>query len=245
MKILEVLDLGKHFGGVMANNRISFSLETGDILGLIGPNGAGKTTLFNCIAGYHRPNEGRILFQGADITGWPPHKTNREGIARTFQVIESSGDLSVLEEVMVGAFCKTASRHKAMQEAHEILDFLGLIGVAKRKIYELPVAMQKRVGLARAVATKPILLMLDEVAAGLTSSEIEEMKKLVLNIKNRLELTLFITEHVMQMVMEVSQRVIVLESGRMIAEGKPEEVANNESVIRAYLGERYAQGKQH
>jgi branched-chain amino acid transport system ATP-binding protein len=245
MKILEVLDLGKHFGGVMANDRILFSIETGDIVGLIGPNGAGKTTLFNCIAGYHRPTEGKILFQGEDITGWPPHKTNREGIARTFQVIESSGDLSVLEEVMVGAFCRTASRHKAMEEADEIVDFLGLKDVAKKKIYELPVAMQKRVGLGRAVATKPVLLMLDEVAAGLTSSEIEEIKKLILDIKKRLALTVFITEHVMQMVMELSQRVIVLESGRMIAEGKPEEVANNENVIRAYLGERYAKGRQH
>jgi branched-chain amino acid transport system ATP-binding protein len=243
MKILEVHDLEKHFGGVMANYKVSLSLDSGELVGLIGPNGAGKTTLFNCIAGYHKPDKGKIIFKGKDITGWLPYQTNREGIARTFQVITSTGDLSVTEEVMTGAFCRTSSRHKAMEEAGDIIEFMGLESVQEKKITELPIAMQKKVGLARAVATRPILLMLDEVAAGLTSSELEEIKKLILSIKDKWELTVFITEHVMQLVMELSQRVVVLESGRKIAEGKPEAVADNEDVIRAYLGERYAKGR--
>jgi branched-chain amino acid transport system ATP-binding protein len=243
MKILEISRLEKHFGGVMANFNISFFLNTGDIVGLIGPNGAGKTTLFNCIAGYHKPDKGKVRFNGKDITGWPPYETNREGIARTFQVIGSSGDLSVLEEIMVGAFCRTRSRHEAMGKAEDIIRFMGLETVAEKKLSELPVAAQKRVGLARAVATRPRLIMLDEVAAGLTSSEIEEMKKLLLGIKERFDLTVFIIEHVMQLVMDLSHRVIVLDSGRKITEGKPQEVADNEDVIRAYLGERYAEGR--
>jgi branched-chain amino acid transport system ATP-binding protein len=243
MKILEITQLEKHFGGVMANFNISFSLSTGDIMGLIGPNGAGKTTLFNCIAGYHKPDNGKVFFNGKDITGWPPYETNRAGIARTFQVIESSGDLSIHEEIMVGAFCRTRNRHDAMAQAGDIIQVMGLEALAEKNLSELPVAAQKRVGLARAVATRPSLIMLDEVAAGLTSSEIEEMKTLILGIKERFDLTVFIIEHVMQLVMDLSHRVIVLDSGRKIAEGKPEEVADNEDVIRAYLGERYAEGR--
>jgi branched-chain amino acid transport system ATP-binding protein len=245
MKILEVFELEKHFGGVTANFQLSFNLEAGEIVGLIGPNGAGKTTLFNCIAGYHKPDKGRILFKGEDITGWSPHQTNREGIARTFQLIgETGGDLSVLEEVMVGAFCRTASRRKAMEEAEGIIEFFGLRAVKEKTTSALPVAMQKRVGLSRAMGTKPSLLMLDEVAAGLTPSEIIEMKQLIVRTQDRWSLTIFLTEHVMQLVMGLSHRVIVLESGMKIAEGTPKEVADNEEVIRAYLGERYAKGRE-
>ncbi len=240
MRVLEVRNLFKYFGGVSANTNVSLSIDKNEMVGLIGPNGAGKTTLFNCIAGYHKPEQGTIHFMGKDITGFPPHQTNREGIARTFQVTESGGDLSVLDEVMVGAFCRTRSRYQAREEAENLLEILDLKSVARKRIFELPVAMQKRVGLGRALATKPSLLMLDEVAAGLTPSEIEEIKTIIRDEKERRDLTVFIIEHVMAMVMDLSERVLVLDGGVKICEGPPEMVANDEAVIKAYLGEKYA-----
>ena len=245
MTMLEVKGLSKSFGGVRANSSIDFALRDGEMVGVIGPNGAGKTTLFNCIAGYHTPDSGVVLFKAKDITGYPPHLTNRAGIARTFQVTESGGDLSVLDELMVGAFCRTASRHQAEEEARELVETLDLTQVSRKKIYELPVAMQKRVGLGRALATKPNLLMLDEVAAGLTPSELAEVKDVVRTQKKARGLTVLLTEHVMDMVMDLSERVIVLDGGLKICEGSPEEVANNEDVIKAYLGEKYARSRKH
>jgi branched-chain amino acid transport system ATP-binding protein len=244
MNILEVNHLHKNFGGVAANYDISFHLGAEETVGLIGPNGAGKTTLFNCIAGYHKIDQGAIIFKGKDITRYPPHQTNREGIARTFQVTESVGDLSVVEEVMIGAFCRTRSRREAEKEALELVASLDLKSAARKKIFELPVAMQKRVGLARALATKPSLLMLDEVAAGLTQSEIVEFKKIVRELKKIRRVTVFLIEHVMDLVMDLSERVIVLDGGVKLCEGTPEEVANNEGVIRAYLGEKYAKSRK-
>jgi branched-chain amino acid transport system ATP-binding protein len=243
MRLLEVFDLTKNFGGITANSNVNLHLDEGEVLGLIGPNGAGKTTLFNCIAGYHKPDKGRVIFMGKDITGWPPHMTNREGIARTFQVTVATGEMTVEEEVLVGAFCKIEKRSEAMQKAAEIVEFMGLQDVRGKRSSELPVAMQKRVGMARAVATQPRLLMLDEVAAGLTPSELEEIKGLILRVRQKWGITIFLTEHVMELVMDISQRVIVLDGGVKIAEGTPDEVANNEEVIKAYLGERYAKGR--
>ena len=240
MRVLEVKNLYKYFGGVMANSNISLAVDKNEIIGLIGPNGAGKTTLFNCIAGYHKPEKGTVLFLGKDITGLPPHRTNREGIARTFQVMESTGDLSVLDELMVGAFCRTKNRHQARAEAESLVDMLDLKSMARKRIFELPVAMQKRVGLGRALATKPVLLMLDEVAAGLTPSEMEEIKAIIREQKETRHLAVFVIEHVMDMVMDLSERVLVLDGGVKICEGAPEVVANDEEVIKAYLGEKYA-----
>jgi branched-chain amino acid transport system ATP-binding protein len=240
MRVLEVKNLFKYFGGVCANSNISLFIEKNEMIGLIGPNGAGKTTLFNCIAGYHQPDKGSIYFMGKDITSLPPHLATREGIARTFQVTESGGDLSVLDELIVGAFCRTKKRRQAKEEAESLLEILDLTSVARKRIFELPVAMQKRVGLGRALATKPILLMLDEVAAGLTPLEIEEMKAIIRDQKESRDLTVFIIEHVMDMVMGLSERVLVLEGGVKICEGPPEIVANDEEVIKAYLGEKYA-----
>jgi len=240
MKVLEVNHLFKYFGGVSANSDVSLSIEENEMVGLIGPNGAGKTTLFNCIAGYYKPEKGTIHLMAEDITGLPPHETNRKGIARTFQVTESGGDLSVLDELMVGAFCRTKSRKQARQEAENLLDVLDLKSVVRKRIFELPVAMQKRVGLGRALATKPTLLMLDEVAAGLTPSEIGEIKDVIRKEKEARGLTVFLIEHVMDMVMDLSERVFVLDGGVKICEGPPEVVANDDSVIKAYLGEKYA-----
>ncbi|MBW1689677.1 MAG: ABC transporter ATP-binding protein [Deltaproteobacteria bacterium] len=244
MPLLEIIDLTKDFGGVAANNHISLEIERGEIIGLIGPNGAGKTTLFNCIVGYHKPDQGAIRFKGKDITGLKPFQTNREGIGRTFQIMSISGDLTVLENVMVGSFCKTSDRRTARQEASEIMNLTGLEQDAEARLTELPVATQKRVGLAMALATKPELLMLDEVASGLNPRETEEMVALLKNIYVVKGLTLFLTEHVMEVVMPISQRIIVLDGGQKIAEGRPQDIANNERVIRAYLGEKYAKGRR-
>jgi len=239
---LEVIDLVKDFGGVVANNHISFSIDRGEIIGLIGPNGAGKTTLFNCIVGYHRPDSGKVIFKGKEITGLKPFMTNRVGIGRTFQIMKVTAGMAVLENVVVGAFCRTDSRPMAKKEASEVLAFLGLEEVKDYHLNEMPIASQKKVGLARALATKPELLMLDEVASGLNPKETEEMVDLIKRVHQEKKITLFLIEHVMEVVMPISQRVIVLDSGEKIAEGLPKEIAKNERVIKAYLGEKYAKG---
>jgi branched-chain amino acid transport system ATP-binding protein len=238
--ILEVVDLVKDFGGVVANNHISFDIHRGEIIGLIGPNGAGKTTLFNCIVGYHKPDAGKVIFKGNEITGFKPFMTNREGIGRTFQLMKVTAGMTVLENVMVGSFCRTENRNFAKVEASAILGFLGLDEVKEYHLNELPIASQKKVGLARALATQPELLMLDEVASGLNPKETEEMVNLLKRIHQEKKITLFLIEHVMEVVMPISQRVIVLDSGEKIAEGLPKEIVKNQRVIKAYLGERYA-----
>jgi branched-chain amino acid transport system ATP-binding protein len=242
MAFLQVVDLIKDFGGVVANNRISFAIERGEIIGLIGPNGAGKTTLFNCIVGYHQPDSGKVIFRGREITGFKPFLTNREGIARTFQIAKVSAGMTVLENVMVGAFCRTDHRHLAKVEAAAVLGLMGLDDLKGYHLNELPIASQKKVGLARALATQPELLMLDEVASGLNPKETEEMVDLLRRIHREKKITLFLIEHVMEVVMPISQRVIVLDGGEKIAEGVPDEIVRNERVIRAYLGEKYAKG---
>jgi branched-chain amino acid transport system ATP-binding protein len=238
--ILEVVDLVKDFGGVVANNHISFDIHRGEIIGLIGPNGAGKTTLFNCIVGYHKPDAGKVIFKGNEITGFKPFMTNREGIGRTFQLMKVTAGMTVLENVMVGSFCRTENRNFAKVEASAILGFLGLDEVKEYHLNELPIASQKKVGLARALATQPELLMLDEVASGLNPKETEEMVNLLKRIHQEKKITLFLIEHVMEVVMPISQRVIVLDGGEKIAEGLPKEIVKNQRVIKAYLGERYA-----
>ena len=240
MAFLEVVNLTKDFGGLAANANVSFRIEKGEIVGLIGPNGAGKTTLFNCIVGYHTPDSGKIIFKGKDITGFKSHKTNREGIGRTFQIMKVTTGMTVLENVMVGAFCRTNDRHTAKAEASEILDFLGLAGINEYHINELPIAVQRKVGLARTLATKPELLMLDEVASGLNHTETDEVVGLLRKLNAERKITIFLIEHIMEMVMSVSQRVIVLDSGQKIAEGLPVDIVKNEDVIKAYLGEKYA-----
>jgi branched-chain amino acid transport system ATP-binding protein len=239
---LQVVNLVKDFGGVIANNRVSFEIHQGEIIGLIGPNGAGKTTLFNCIVGYHRPDSGRVLFKGKEITGFKPFMTNRAGIGRTFQLMKVTAGMNVLENVMVGAFCRTDHRNLAKTEASAILSFLGLEEVRNYHLNELPIATQKKVGLARALATRPELLMLDEVASGLNPKETEEMVNLLKRIHQEKKITLFLIEHVMEVVMPISQRVIVLDGGEKIAEDLPQEIVKNQRVIKAYLGEKYAKG---
>jgi len=238
---LQVIDLVKDFGGVVANNHVSFEIEQGEIVSMIGPNGAGKSTLFNCVVGFHKPDSGKVFFKGQDITGYKPYMTNRAGIGRTFQIMKVTQFTPVLENVMVGAFCRTDSRSTARKKAIDVLDFLELGGIKEYRLNELPIASQKRVGLAKALATQPELLMLDEVVSGLNPNDTEEFVDLLKKIHQEMKITLFLIEHVMEVVMSISQRVIVLDGGEKIAEGLPQEVVKNECVIKAYLGVKYAE----
>ncbi|HNY70114.1 MAG TPA: ABC transporter ATP-binding protein [Syntrophorhabdus sp.] len=243
MAFLEVRDIVKDFGGLVANSNVSFQIEEGEIVGLIGPNGAGKTTLFNCIVGYYSPDYGKVMFKGNDITGFKPFQTNQAGIGRTFQIMKVTTGMTVVENIMVGAFCRTNSRHQAREEAHEMLHFLGMEEIREQYINELPIAKQRKVGMARALATKPQLLMLDEVASGLNHTETDEMVALLKRLNVEKKITLFLIEHIMEMVMTVSQRVIVLDGGIKIAEGVPGDIVKDDNVIKAYLGEKYAKGR--
>ncbi len=242
MAFLEVIKVVKDFGGLVANNDVSFQIEEKEIVGLIGPNGAGKTTIFNCVVGFHKPDSGKVVFKGQDITGFKPFQTNRVGIGRTFQVMRVTTGMNVLENVMVGAFSRIDDRREAQREALKVLGFLGLEAMKGHRLNELPIAMQRKVGLARALATKPELLMLDEVASGLNQTETDEMVSLLKQLNAEKGITLFLIEHIMEMVMSVSHRVIVLDGGEKIAEGLPAEIVRNKEVIKAYLGEKYAKG---
>lgn len=241
MALLEVKGLGMRFGGLQANCDISFSVEQGELVGLIGPNGSGKSTLFNCVAGVYTPTSGGVFFKGRDVTGWKSFQMARLGLARTFQVYVARGDLTVVENVMVGCFLNTSSRMKAIEQANDLLREMNLVELAGEPVATLPVAAQKRVVMATALATGPALLLLDEVAAGLNPTEIDEMMKLIRWVHRDLKITVMLIEHVMELVMNLSHRVLVLESGRLIAEGTPVDIVCKPEVIKAYLGERYVE----
>ena len=238
MPLLEVQGLSKHFGGLVANDRIDLRVDKGEIVGLIGPNGAGKTTLFNCIAGFYPPTAGNVQFKGEDITGLPANEICLRGIARTFQIVRVFKDLSVLDNVMVGAFSRTNSAARAKQKALEVLDFCGLAAKKSLLAGGLTIADKKRLEFTKALATDPSLLMLDEAIAGLNQTETAEAVDLVKKVRES-GITVLLVEHVMEVVMPISSRVVVLEYGKKIAEDTPEKVIHNEEVIKAYLGDKY------
>ena len=238
---LEVQGVTKRFGGLLANDDVSFTVNGGEIVSIIGPNGAGKSTLFNCITGFYRPNAGSVRFGGRDITRLNADRICKLGIARTFQIVQIISDMTVLENVMTGAFLRSARNGAARAKAEEVLRFTGLIEKRDAGATALTIADKKRLEVSMALATLPTLLMLDEAMAGLTPVELKEMIVLIRKVRES-GVTLVIVEHVMEAVMELSDRVIVINSGRKIVEGTPKEVVVNPEVIQAYLGDRYHAG---
>ncbi len=240
MSILELTNVSKFFGGLAANSDVSFAMEEGMIMGLIGPNGAGKTTLFNCITGYYPPSKGEILFDGRRMNGLKPDKVCQLGMARTWQKVRPLAKMSVLDNVMVGALVRTNSLKHAREMAHEQIEVVRLAHKTHFLAGGLPIGERKKLEVARVLATKPKLLLLDEVMGGLNPAESEEIIQLILDIKTR-GLTQMVIEHDMKAIMRISDRIVVLNSGEKLAEGSPEEVVNNPAVVEAYLGESHVE----
>jgi branched-chain amino acid transport system ATP-binding protein len=241
MTLLEGKRVSKSFGGLMALTGVDFELRKGEILGLIGPNGAGKTTLFNLITGAYRPSSGRIAFQGKDISRSRPYAICRYGIARTYQLVRPFANLTVLENVLVGIYFGRGGgrdrREAAYREAERLLDLVGLGGKIKERAEHLTLMERKRLEIARALATQPSVLLLDEVIGGLNPTEIVQTMNLIRGLRDR-GITIFMIEHVMKAIMGLSDRIMVLHHGELIGQGTPEQVANDQRVITAYLGEK-------
>ena len=238
MRLLEAQKVTKRFSGLVAVRDVDMHVDEGETVGLIGPNGAGKTTLFNCLSGFYPPTFGKVFFMGKEITGKPSNYICHQGLARTFQIVRSFYGMTVLENVMVGAFKNTSIPGQAQEKAQEVLEFCGLYDKRSQQVNELTIADKKRLEVARALATSPKLLMLDEAMAGLNPSERREAVRLIERIRDS-GVTVFLIEHVMDVIMPISDRIIVLNYGNKIAEGTPQEVSRNEEVLTAYLGAKY------
>jgi branched-chain amino acid transport system ATP-binding protein len=239
MNLLEMNRITKSFGGLRAINRVDLTLQKGQIVGLIGPNGAGKTTLFNIISGVYKPEgDGRIFFKEKNIKGLKPHEICKLGIARTFQTPKPFKSLTVIENVAVGGFSKTADSGEVKKETLKVLKFVGLESRKDEYPYNLTLADQKKIELSRALATSPDLLLLDEVISGLNPRETEDMIQLLRKVREQ-GISILIIEHVMQAIMNLSDWIFILHHGNKLAEGTPKQVSTDERVIKAYLGEEY------
>ena len=238
MSILAVNNLTKQFGGLVAVNDLSFTLEQGEILGLIGPNGAGKTTVFNCLSGFLACDRGEILFDRQPVKGLQPFQICRMGMARTFQIVKPFPTISVFDNVMVGGLSRGRSRREAERLTREIIALVGLQRMQNSEAQGLPLPLRKRLEVARALATQPRVILLDEVMAGLNPTEVDEMIGLIATM-NRNGISVLLIEHVMRGVMALSQRVVVINYGSKIAEGTPNDIVNNREVVEAYLGKEF------
>ncbi len=238
MAVLEAKNVSMYFGELTALKDIHLSVDEGEILGLIGPNGAGKTTFFNCITGFLNASRGEIFYKRQNITREAPHSICHLGICRTFQIVQSFSEMTVLENVMMGAFCRHPHTSDSMAKAEEILELTGLSEKKDQLAGSLTLADQKRIELARTIATEPRLVLLDEVMAGLNPQETEEAIELIKKVHQK-GLTLIVVEHVMEVIMNISQRIAVFDSGELIVDGPPADVVKDDRVIKAYLGEEY------
>ncbi|MDP2279790.1 MAG: ABC transporter ATP-binding protein [Nitrospirota bacterium] len=236
MSLLEVKDVSMFFGGLAAISNVSFSIQKGEILGLIGPNGAGKTTMFNVVNGFYNPTKGEVYFKDKKISGYKPYQICRLGIARTFQVVKPLQRMSVLDNVIASAFLRVKSRAQAEERAIETIKFAGLYDDRNVISKGLPLGKRKKLEIARALATQPEMLLLDESFAGLNPSELDESIGIIKKIKDR-GITIMIIEHHMRVIMSISDRIVVLNYGEKIAEGTPHEIGSNPLVVEAYLGE--------
>ncbi|HEX7394482.1 MAG TPA: ABC transporter ATP-binding protein [Anaerolineaceae bacterium] len=235
--ILKVNNLTKKFGSLIAVNHASFEVNRGEIVGLIGPNGAGKTTLFNAISGLYKPEEGTVIFKGMDITSWLPHKICKLGMSRTFQVTRAFTHMTVEDTVRVGAYNRFNDKN-VMEKVEQVLKVCDLANIRERVCGDLGLASLRKVELARALATEPEMLLLDEAGAGLNAIELEAFMDLIKQLNQENKITFCVVEHVMQMVMGLCQQIVVLDSGEIIAFGTPNQISTNARVIEAYLGKR-------
>jgi branched-chain amino acid transport system ATP-binding protein len=239
MGMLEIKNLSKYFGGLKAVNRLSITIEKGQIVGLIGPNGSGKTTVFNLITGFLRPEEGEIYFDGRSLIGFKPHVICSKGISRTFQVVKPFLKLTVLENVMIGAFHITKDPVQAEGMAKEVIGSFEFKDKMHHPVTSLTLSERKQLEIARTLATQPKLLLLDESMAGLNPTEIDQMIDVLRKVRNDHAITLLVIEHVMRAIMAISDKIIVIHHGEKIAEGTPQGVTHDEHVITAYLGREY------